>query len=76
MLADYPVCEHPAEKGSQVDEGGIEPIDLRGKRLRRKRPEDRLQPACDEAKPEHTLPGFRMQEQMVDHVETRSERMP
>ncbi len=75
-LADYPVREHPSEEGGQVDERGVEPVDLRGERLWRERPEDRLEPAFNEAKPEHPLPDIGMQEQVVDHVEDEKRAHP
>ena len=68
-LADYPVGKHPPEKGGQVNERGIEPIYLRGERLWGERPEDRLEPSFNEAKPEHPLHDFGMHKQVVDHIE-------
>jgi len=68
-LAEDPVGEHAAEERREVDEAGVQAVDLGGERLVLERAEHRFQRPLDRVEAEHVLPDVRVEEQVVDHVQ-------
>ena len=75
MLAEHAVGEDAAEQGREIDEAGIEPVDVRGERLRAERPEHRFVQAPQSAEADHIL-GVLGQQQIFHHVEHEQRAHP
>ena len=68
MLAEHAVGENAAEQRREVDEPGIETVDVRGERLHAERPEHRFVQLLERAEPDHVFGVLGLQ-QVLHHVE-------
>jgi len=68
VLSEQTVGEKAAEQRCEIDEAGIEPIDLGGERLRAERSADPFESALEHRKAEHVMDVVR-QQQVLRHVE-------
>ena len=75
VLAEHAVGENAAEQRREIDEAGIEPVDVRGERLHVERPEDRFVELLERAEPDHVL-GVAGQQQVFHHVEDEERAHP
>ena len=55
-LAEHAVGKVAAEDRGEIDEAGIEPVDLRGRGLDVERAEHRLEPVLERGEPDHRAP--------------------
>jgi hypothetical protein len=62
-LAEHAVGEKAAQHRGEIDQAGIEPVDLRGRGLDVERAEHRLEPV-----PERTEPDHRARRLRLEHV--------
>jgi len=67
-VTEHAVGQKPAEYRRQIDEPGIEAVDLRGERLDVERPEGDLERALERREPDHGA-GMLGPEQVLHHVE-------
>ena len=68
VLAEHAVGENAAEQRREIDEAGIEAVDVRGKGLRAKRAEHRFEQLLERPEPDHGV-GVLGQQQKFHHVE-------
>ncbi len=66
-LAEHAVGQQAAEDRREINEAGVEAVDLRGERLQIERAEHELQRGSERGKPEHG--PLRRLQQVLDHVE-------
>ena len=67
--AEHAVGEHAAEERREVDEAGVEAVDLRRQRLRRQHAEGGLERVPEGVEAEHLGADVGPDEQVVDHVQ-------
>ncbi len=74
-LAEHAVGEQPAENRREINEPGIEAVDLRGQRLQGERPEYQFQHVLERSQ-SGDIAGLRRQQQVFDHVEHEQRAHP
>ena len=74
-LAEHAVGEQAAEDRRQIDEPGVEAVDLRGEGLQVERSEHRFQRLFERGKAEHAT-GLRRLQQILDHIEDKQRAHP
>ena len=74
-LAEHAIGQHAAKQRRQIDERGVEAVDVRGERLRAERAEDRFIEASERAEPDHVAGVFRQQHEL-HHVEHEQRAHP
>jgi hypothetical protein len=75
MLAEHAVGENAAEHRREIDEAGIEAIDVRREWLHSERPEHRFIQLPERTKPDHAV-GIPGQQQIFHHVEDEQRAHP
>ena len=75
VLAEHAIGEQAAEHGREIDEPGVEPVDMRGERLDAERAEHRFEQVLERAEPDHVL-GVAGPQQVLHHVEDEERTHP
>ena len=67
MLAEQAIGEHAAEHGCEIDEPGVEAVDVRGEGLHTERSEHGLEKRLERREPDHVL-GVPGQQKQLHHI--------
>ncbi len=75
MLAENAIRQNSAEHRCEIDEPGVQPVDVRGERLNPERTQHRLVDTPERGKPDHVLGTIGLQ-QVFHHVENEQRTHP